>query len=259
MRFNNKNWPLPEQPKNFVTFTAEQPNSVLGFNSISTNQMLEYSSDKNTWTQISASDTFNLTSIGDKIYIRGILSGNNTSSDVTQFNCIGQINVSGNLNNIWDYTNNGASLQLKQYCGRYLFRECSGMTFNVSLPSENLNVNCYMHMFRGCSLMTTAPELPATTLSLDCYSYMFHTCTSLTTAPALPATTLVTNCYRSMFQGCSSLNKIITYADDISATSCLSGWVTNVSSTGDFYNLGSATYPSGANGIPTGWSEHTSI
>lgn len=26
----------------------------------------------------------------------------------------------------------------------------------------------------------------------------------------------------------------------------------------DFYNYGSAVYPSGASGIPTGWTEHTS-
>lgn len=27
--------------------------------------------------------------------------------------------------------------------------------------------------------------------------------------------------------------------------------------TGDFYNLGGATYTSGDSGIPTGWTEHT--
>lgn len=133
------------------------------------------------------------------------------------------------------------------------------MTFNVSLPSENLNDSCYMHMFRGCSLMTTAPELPATTLYRDCYGYMFHTCTSLTTAPALPATNLVGSCYRSMFYGCSSLNKITTYAIGSLNANYLSNWVDGVAATGDFYNLGGANYPSGTSGIPTGWTEHTSL
>ena len=88
---------------------------------------------------------------------------------------------------------------------------------------------------------------------------MFYGCTSLTTAPELPATTLIANCYNNMFSSCSSLNKIITYAADISATNCLIDWVSGVAATGDFYNLGGATYPSGTSGIPTGWTEHTSL
>jgi hypothetical protein len=35
-------------------------------------------------------------------------------------------------------------------------------------------------------------------------------------------------------------------------------WLKNVASTGTFHNLGSATYPSGASGIPTGWTEDKS-
>jgi hypothetical protein len=60
-----------------------------------------------------------------------------------------------------------------------------------------------------------------------------------------------------MFQYCTILNSVTIYATDISASNCLSNWLGNVAQTGDFYNYGGATYPSGASGIPSGWTEHT--
>ena len=131
---------------------------------------------------------------------------------------------------------------------------------NLVLPATTLVDNCYKNMFNGCTSLTTAPALPATTLAQYCYQGMFYGCTSLTTAPALPATTLIQNCYNQMFSGCTNLNKVTIYADDISWTGALTNWLNNVAATGDLYNLGSATYPTGsASGIPTGWTEHTSL
>jgi len=96
-------------------------------------------------------------------------------------------------------------------------------------------------------------------LAEGCYIAMFSNCKNLTTAPELPAQTVVRNAYQMMFNGCSSLNYIKTYASSISAYGCLTNWVQGVASTGDFYNLGGATYTSGKNGIPTGWTVHTSL
>ena len=80
-------------------------------------------------------------------------------------------------------------------------------------------------------------------------------CSSLTTAPALPATKLVENCYWSMFNGCTSLNSITMLATDISAWNCLEEWVSGVASTGTFTKATSMTsLPSGASGIPSGWT-----
>ena len=114
-------------------------------------------------------------------------------------------------------------------------------------------------MFNNCTALTTAPALPITELTDQCYGGMFSGCTALTTAPVLPATALVYNCYGGMFNGCTHLNNVTTYANDISAQDCLNGWLDGVAATGDFYNLGGATYPSGASGIPTGWTEHHSL
>ena len=174
------------------------------------------------------------------------------------------------------------------YCYHNMFKDCTSLTTSpVILPATSVNTNSYYGMFQGCTALTTAPELPATTVqsyscanmfngctslttspalpatTLDKNSYygMFQGCTSLTTAPELPATTLTQSCYSSMFSGCSSLNRVTTYANDISANSCVYNWLQNVSAQGDFFNLGNPapTYPSGVSGIPQGWTEHTSL
>ena len=82
-------------------------------------------------------------------------------------------------------------------------------------------------MFANCTALTTAPALPATTLKTGCYNVMFADCTALTTAPALPATTLADYCYCNMFSGCSKLSEVKMLATDVSATDCLSYWLTS--------------------------------
>ena len=170
---------------------------------------------------------------------------------------------------------------LADYCYYYMFWGCTGLTTAPALPATTLAGSCYQSMFSGCTSLTTAPAtLPATTLADSCYYGMFRGCTSLTTAPVLsattlanncyqnmftasglttspvlPATTLVSGCYRVMFNGCSNLTSVTTYANDISATDCLSSWLLNVAATGTFHNLGGATYTSGQSGIPSGWTE----
>lgn len=145
------------------------------------------------------------------------------------------------------------------YCYQGMFQGCTALTTAPELPATTVKSYSYSNMFDGCTSLTTAPELPATTLDNNCYYGMFQNCTSLTTAPDLPATTLAQSCYSSMFNGCSSLNSIKTYAEDISANSCIYNWLQNVAAQGNFYNLGTATYPSGASGIPSGWTVHTSL
>ena len=149
---------------------------------------------------------------------------------------------------------------LAEGCYSQMFYSCTNLFTAPELPATTLAQECYSCMFSDCTNLFTAPELPATTLALMCYIAMFYNCTSLTTAPELPATTLAEQCYYSMFNGCTNLNSVTTYAQDISATVCLDNWLDGVSATGDFYNLGGATYPTdSASGIPSGWTEHTSL
>ena len=145
---------------------------------------------------------------------------------------------------------------LEGSCYYSMFNYCTSLTtVPTELPATTLAYECYGYMFSGCTLLTSVPTLPATTLSSYCYMNMFQDCKSLTTAPALPATRLESNCYYNMFYGCRKLNSITVFANDISATNCTNDWLSGVSSTGTFINFGSATYPTGASGIPSGWTE----
>ena len=148
----------------------------------------------------------------------------------------------------------GATL-LADSCYRYMFSSCSSLKEAPLLYLESLEANCYNFMFRDCTSLTTAPALPATSLAANCYDRMFQGCTTLTSSPVLSATTLVKYCYNQMFKDCSSLNEVTTYADNISASNCLTGWLDGVAATGTFHNLGSATYTTGTSGIPSGWTE----
>ena len=146
---------------------------------------------------------------------------------------------------------------LAYQCYSSMFSGCSSLTTAPALPATTLESACYAQMFQFCTALTTAPVLPATTLATHCYSAMFQNCRALTTAPALPATTLTNQCYYWMFKNSTNLSSVTTYATDISASNCLHEWLDSVAATGDFYNMGGATYTSGASGIPTGWTEHT--
>ena len=123
------------------------------------------------------------------------------------------------------------------------------------LPVTTLYEACYYQMFYNCTSLVTAPELPATTLAYYCYGHMFYGCSSLVNAPELPATTLKELCYGGMFNGCTKLNYIKMLATDISASECLGGWVSSVSSTGTFVKHPNMTsLPTGSSGIPSGWT-----
>ena len=144
---------------------------------------------------------------------------------------------------------------LANYCYYYMFEDCTSLTTAPELPATTLAKYCYQYMFNGCTSLTTAPQLPATTLAYGCYNSMFNGCTSLTSAPELLATTLADYCYYQMFNGCSKLNYIKMLATNISANGCLLNWVIGVASSGTFVkNANMTTLPSGASGIPSGWT-----
>ena len=151
------------------------------------------------------------------------------------------------------------TLAENENCYYEMFSGCTSLTTAPVLPATTLDIYCYCGMFQGCTSLTEAPVLPATRLEGGCYERMFQGCTSLVEAPELPATTMSSYCYMNMFNGCTSLNKMSVYATAGITESNLNNWLNNVSATGDFYNLGGATYPSGASGIPSGWTEHTSL
>jgi hypothetical protein len=143
---------------------------------------------------------------------------------------------------------------LEPSCYYNMFIGCSSLTEAPDLPATNLEDGCYGCMFESCTSITKAPELPATFLKNFCYVYMFWGCTSLTEAPALPATTLTMSCYSSMFRNCSSLKKVECLATDISAQWFTDQWLDGVASDGIFIKASGVDWPTGKDGIPSGWT-----
>ena len=97
----------------------------------------------------------------------------------------GKIAASGNCNAIWNYQD--LSAPLKEYCGYY--------------------------MFSNCTSLTTAPELPATTLASYCYNYMFYGCTKLNHIKCLATDILATSCTSNWVYGVSSTGTFIKYPE----------------------------------------------
>jgi len=128
------------------------------------------------------------------------------------------------------------------------------LTTAPALPAETMAFACYKWMFEYCPNLTNAPELPATTLAKNCYTGMFKDCPSMATPPELPATTLAEGCYQQLFQNSPNINNIKCLATDISATNCTTNWTNGVAATGTFVKASGITYPTGANGIPEGWT-----
>ena len=264
----------------YLTFTADAEQTLTMSRAVAT---LEYSVNGGEWNTL-AGKTVAFGGENGKLQLRGkSLMG--TATDINDYSKITfdnytPVECTGDIRTLIDYNNyETIDTQNAKFCS--LFYECSSLTTAPQLPATTLAKSCYSHMFSGCYKLTTAPELPATTLSVGCYAGMFYGCFSLTTAPELPATTLAKNCYGNMFYGCSSLttapelpattlaegsyqymfcncttlNTITMLATNISATDCLTKWVSYVSNTGTFTKAKEMTsLPSGSNGIPSGWN-----
>ena len=144
---------------------------------------------------------------------------------------------------------------LAQYCYQGMFSACTSLTgVTAVLPATTAVTFCYQYMFDRCTSLTTAPALPATTLTGFCYEGMFQNCTNLTQAPELPATTLAGNyCYRYMFRNCTLLNYVKALATNSGARFNPS-WLSGVAANGTFVKHPDATWSTGADGIPSGWT-----
>lgn len=232
---------LPSQ-HDYLTFSAIEPNSLVGIKNYNNNPNIEYSiNEGNSWQQLTEQTPVRLANIGDKMLIRGNNpQGFSTESNkYTKFVMSGKIDASGNTMSLVDGTgesisipsaycfyklfNNCISLttapklpaiNLRRYCYEQMFDSCTSLIRAPTLPAYKLTSNCYSFMFRDCYRLTSAPELPATILKFGCYKYMFARCTGLTSAPELPATFLATSCYSNMFKDCNNL----TSAPELPAT-----------------------------------------
>lgn len=127
----------------------------------------------------------------------------------------------------------------------------------MSLCSSDLYGSAFAYLFQNATNLADASGLilPSVT-ETKCYQGMFYGCTSLTSAPTLPATTLAGNCYYNMFRGCSNLKYLKCLGTNTSTgtSSPTYNWVKDVPSGGTFVKKAGVTWPTGASGIPEGWT-----
>ena len=251
--------PEPEKPDldifdPSVPFCIENvgdvPAKIKYFNLVNSNEaatrgICKISYDLKTWLDYDLIKTRNandtdiseiiLQNKGDRVYIKSNLINDSTLLSCTKFSVSDGafIRARGNI----------ASLTYGSYDD-----------YNTNYLTIN-HQYCYQSMFSGCTSLTQAPELSATVLSENCYTSMFSGCTSLTQAPELPATTLANSCYYNMFYGCTKLNYVKCLAKG-NTSDYTPGWLSGVSSTGDFYTPASTVWTRGGSGIPSGWTRH---
>ena len=99
----------------------------------------------------------------------------------------------------------------------------NGKYSKISFGDANVKVSC-----RGdIRTLVDYKDYETTSTANAGFTYLFQGCTALTTAPVLPATTLADHCYRFMFMYCTGLSEVKMLAMDVSATDCLSYWLTS--------------------------------
>lgn len=247
--------PSHDYSQDYLTFVALE-DGTFKFSGNSINYSVD---DGQTWTALAANTNSPTVTAGNKILWKA--SGLTTSSTfgIGIFSSSIKYDIEGNIMSL-EYGDDfvgQTDLSGKDNVFRLLFSGNSKIVSaeNLVLPATTLSYRCYGGMFQNCGHLAIAPELPATTLSEACYVTMFYGCASLTTAPELPATTLAGWCYQQMFYNCTSLNEITCLATNISATSCVNQWVSNVSATGTFIkNPSMSSWTTGSSGVPSGWT-----
>ena len=208
-----------------LCFTAEEAPAIVSLTiigTLTTNPVLETSTNGNTWTNYTLGAEIGLGKIGDKVYFRkageGVATSFSDNSNYAKFVMTGKIAASGNIMSLIDP--NCEETAIPEYCFYYLFSGCTSLTTAPELPATTLASGCYYKMFNGCTSLTAAPALPATALAGGCYGEMFYGCTNLTAAPELPAETLASSCYYKMFNGCKSLTAAPALPAKTLAVSC---------------------------------------
>ena len=221
----------------------------------STNRTIEYSFDGTNWTTMSTPDNSKgsgnsivVSNAGGKVYIRG---NNNTyceksgvDYDYCYFDSNADYDVSGNIMSLFY----GSDFKDKKAFP-------SGSSFNlcsIFYTGSNLGV---LGDYRNSHIQDASDlVLPATSLTTSCYESMFQGCYNIEGVPNLPATSPATDCYKNMFNGCSNLNYVNVLLNPGGNNTYTDDWLSGVASSGTFVYMRGASWPSGADGIPSGWT-----
>lgn len=211
-----------------------------------------------TWDMLTYDDAAHTVTIpvveGDVVMLAGHALRLADSAVHTKIGGSVSFDAGGNTMSLLDKENFASMTAVNSHAFRNLFAG-SRIVAPPALPATQLAESCYESLFSGCTSLWQAPALPATVLAEACYRNLFSGCMSLTISPVLAAAVLAPYCYENMFRTDMSLNAITMLATDISAAGCLDNWVLNVTPTGTFTKAAAmTTLPTGASGIPDGWT-----
>lgn len=182
---------------------------------------MEYSTDKNSWTEFTGNQTFVGETANDvneddtdiimysgimrasehakntyvKIYLRGVnnttLSNSNLKAnfDFSQLSTTGtlELKIGGNILTLLDKdVSKFENKRLPDYCFANLFSNSSAIydASQLELTPKLSSNSLYRSMFQGCSEMVTSPQkIYLTDMSTDCCRTMFYKCSSLVNIP----------------------------------------------------------------------------
>lgn len=245
----------------YFTVEAIDADTEITFNYATSSNGIQYSLDGYEWLNYNSSITLSTT--GDKVYFRG-KANNYKNTGTTPLLTTGDkaCYVYGDIMFLMcDEKYKPRTAIPANYAFQGAFKNATWLRISgeegktLKLSATSLTNGCYESMFEGCTGLEIAPALSATSLASGCYRAMFKGCTSLTSAPVLPAAALVPNCYYEMFRDCSNLNKVTCMATSgINTDNSTNNWLQNVSSTGEFIQSLSATWPRSVSGIPVSWT-----
>lgn len=255
----------PDQDQEYLTFTFLEAGKFYWVDAhvTQTSRTIQWTrtpNDESSWQNVTSSydgagesltDTHEGTKIadvvmGDKIYVRGTNATYCIKSGLTYyynfFRTSAAYELSGNIMSLtWG----------SDFVGKTAFQSGSTFTFCSLFNNPQLGTDSNMSLESVDGLV-----MPATTLVTSCYESMFQGCKNLVSAPFLPATAGATDCYKNMYKNCSALTTVKS-ALVAPSSSYTDDWLDGAASSGTFfYSKTASAWPTGVDGIPSGWSSY---
>ena len=272
--FNNKNWPLPGTyiPPYTLPFGMKVYDGDINvqFEYSYSNTIIYYVINNTSNWNILGNQTITVNN-GDTIYFYGPLNNKLNDGGVTRgfhTSGTGKIDLVGNLLSLCN-PNWTSAINITSSNFSSMFRECKNNLYNANnsyIRTNNIRTGIdagYGYLFFNCNNLKTPVnwicENNSLTISGSIATFigMYAKCTSLQSVIIPPIIGMAPKRILERYvDGCTSLNKMY-YNGTLSINYV--NFSRNTPTTGDFYNLGGATYTTGTSGIPSGWTIHTSL
>lgn len=263
------------------TLTIKKSNNALP------DKVFDWSLDKQTWTTVTVTDTTGVSiavPANGRVYLRGnngILGADiSGASHGIMMDCNSDFNAGGDITTLLQKIGSQFELPDRALYGLFKASRIKSAA-DMLLPSVRLMNYCYNAMFYESQLIEQ-PQFPDVVNGVGVNPFQEMLYKTHLTKLILPdiigdyayrqicqystdlleveikATQEISYGLTQAFKNCSNLQKVVVHYTTWTVNNA-SMWLSGVAATGDFYNLGGATIPTGANGIPSGWTEHTTL